>query len=68
MRGYRKVPKLLENVDVAESEYVASIMAVNGYTTEFQPELEEKLNQLQVNVTSRLEPRCVVLSCRLSKL
>lgn len=43
-----KVPELLRNVDVAESEYIASIMAVNGYSTEFQPEVEEKLKQFQV--------------------
>lgn len=43
------MPELLRKVDVAESEYVASIMAVNGYTTEFQPELQAKLNQFQVN-------------------
>lgn len=44
-----KVPELLQKVDVAESEYIASIMAVNGYTTEFLPELEAKLKQFQVS-------------------
>lgn len=48
-----KVPEALRKVDIAESEYVASIMAVNGYTTEFQPELEGKLNQLQVGELAR---------------
>lgn len=44
-----KVPEHLRAVDIAESEYIASIMALNGYNTEFQPEMEEKLKQFQVN-------------------
>lgn len=44
-----KVPEHLRAVDIAESEYIASIMALNGYNTEFQPEMEGKLKQFQVN-------------------
>ena len=43
-----KVPEQLRTVDVAESEYIASILALNSYTTEFQPEMEAKLKQFQV--------------------
>lgn len=43
-----QVPEQLHVVDVAESEYIASIMALNGYNTEFQPEMEGKLKQFQV--------------------
>lgn len=62
-----KVPELLRNVDVAESEYIASIMAVNGYSTEFQPEVEDKLKQFQVPARiSQLHyniPCCIFAMC-----
>lgn len=35
-------------VDVAETEYIASIMALNGYNTEFQPEMEKKLKEFSL--------------------
>lgn len=35
-------------MDVTESEYIAAILALNGYSTEFQPEMEAKLKQFQV--------------------
>lgn len=49
-----KVPEQLQTVDVAESEYIASILALNSYTTEFQPEMEAKLKQFQVRRCSAL--------------
>lgn len=45
---WMKVPEQLRTVDVAESEYIASILALNSYTTEFQPEMEAKFKQFQV--------------------
>lgn len=35
-------------VDVAETEYIASIMALNGYNTDFQPEMEKKLKEFSL--------------------
>ena len=35
-------------MDVAETEYIASIMALNGYNTEFQPEMEKKLKEFSL--------------------
>lgn len=43
-----KVPEQLRTVDVAETEYIASIMALNGYNTEFQPEMEKKLKEFSL--------------------
>lgn len=43
-----KVPEQLRAVDVAETEYIASIMALNGYNTEFQPEMEKKLKEFSL--------------------
>lgn len=43
-----KVPEQLRVVDVAETEYIASIMALNGYNTEFQPEMEKKLKEFSL--------------------
>lgn len=43
-----KVPEQLRMVDVAETEYIASIMALNGYNTEFQPEMEKKLKEFSL--------------------
>ena len=60
-RDHIEVPEALQRVDLAESEYIASIMAVNGYTTEFQPEMEAKLKHFKVSVSRR--PRgCVSAS------
>ncbi|CAM9988107.1 unnamed protein product, partial [Discosporangium mesarthrocarpum] len=42
-----KVPQVLEKVDVSEMEYIAAILALNGYNAEFQTEMEAKLNQFQ---------------------
>lgn len=63
-----KVPELLRKVDVTESEYIASIMALNGYTTEFQPEMEAKLKQFQVFHQDRMHRKisdslCVKSAC-----
>lgn len=43
-----KVSEQLRMVDVAETEYIASIMALNGYNTEFQPEMEKKLKEFSL--------------------